>query len=100
MKNMLPCDDPECVCSSAHGGGSKHFHVRKLRNYDVMHGVRVPDEDRLTASTGLPFVVTRKSKAAKFEQAVNRLMAEIVAGEESAEHGGWIDESEILSNNY
>ena len=46
---------------------------------------------------GLPFVVTRKSKAAKFEQAVNRLMAEIVAGEESAENGGWIDESEILS---
>ena len=46
---------------------------------------------------GLPFVVTRKSKAAKFEQAVNRLMAEIAAGEESAEQVGWIDESEILS---
>jgi len=46
---------------------------------------------------GLPFVVTRKSKAAKFEQAVNRLMAEITAGEESVEQDGWIDESEILS---
>ena len=46
---------------------------------------------------GLPFVVTRKSKAAKFEQAVNRLRAEIVSGEESAENCGWIDESEILS---
>ena len=34
---------------------------------------------------GLPFVVTRKSKAAKHEQAVNRLMAEIAAGEESAD---------------
>ena len=53
--------------------------------------------DRLTTSTGFPFVVTRKSKAAKFEQAVNRLMTEIAAGEESAEQGGWIDESEILS---
>ena len=46
---------------------------------------------------GLPFVVTRKTKAAKFEQAVNRLMAEIAAGEASAEQDGWIDESEILS---
>ncbi len=46
---------------------------------------------------GLPFVVTRKSKTAKFEQAVNRLMAEIAAGEASAEQGGWIDESAILS---
>ena len=53
--------------------------------------------DRLTTSTGFPFVVTRKSKAAKFELAVNRLMAEIAAGEESAEQVGWIDESEILS---
>ena len=53
--------------------------------------------DRLTTSTGFPFVVTRKSKAAKFEQAENRLMAEIAAGEESAEQGGWLDESEIHS---
>ena len=46
---------------------------------------------------GLPFVVTRKSKAAKFEQAVNHLMAEIAAGEESAKENGWIDEADILS---
>jgi len=41
--------------------------------------------------------VTRKSKAAKFEQAVNRLMSEIASGEESVEEGGWIDETDILS---
>jgi len=29
-------------------------------------------------------------------QAVTRLMSEISAGEESAEHEGWIDESNIL----
>ena len=46
---------------------------------------------------GLPFVVTRKSKAAKFEQAVNRLMSEIASGEESVGEDGWIDEAEILS---
>ena len=46
---------------------------------------------------GLPFVVTRKSKAAKFEQAVSRLMSEIVAGEESVGDDGWIDEADILS---
>ena len=46
---------------------------------------------------GLPFVVTRKSRAAKHEQAVNRLMAEIAAGEESAANGGWIDEEDILA---
>jgi len=46
---------------------------------------------------GLPFVVTRKSKAAKFEQAVNRLMSEIASGEESVGKDGWIDEAEILS---
>ena len=46
---------------------------------------------------GLPFVVTRKSKAAKFEQAVSRLMAEIAVGEESAEGNGWIDEADVLS---
>ncbi len=46
---------------------------------------------------GLPFVVTRKSKAAKHEQAVNRLMAEIAAGEESAANSGWIDEEDILA---
>ena len=45
---------------------------------------------------GLPFVVTRKSKAAKHEQAVNRLMAEIADGEKSATNGGWIDEEDIL----
>ena len=44
------------------------------------------------------FVVTRKSKAAKFEQAVNRLMSEIVAGEESVGEDGWIDEADILSS--
>ena len=46
---------------------------------------------------GLPFVVTRKSKAAKFEQAVGRLMAEIAIGEKSADESGWIDESEVFS---
>jgi len=46
---------------------------------------------------GLPFVVTRKSKAAKFEQAVSRLMAEIAVGEESSAENGWIDESDVLS---
>ncbi len=46
---------------------------------------------------GLPFVVTRKSKAAKYEQAVNRLMAEIAVGEESASNEGWLDEEEIIA---
>ena len=46
---------------------------------------------------GLPFVVTRKSKAAKHEQEDIRLMAEIAAGEESAANSGWIDEEDILS---
>ncbi len=46
---------------------------------------------------GLPFVVTRKTKAARFEQAVTRLMSEIALGEESAKREGWIDESKILS---
>ena len=46
---------------------------------------------------GLPFVVTRKSKAAKYEQAVTRLMSEIAAGEASAADEGWIDESDNLS---
>ena len=46
---------------------------------------------------GLPFVVTRKSKAAKFEQSVSRLMSEIAAGEESAAEKGWIGESDVLS---
>ena len=46
---------------------------------------------------GLPFVVTRRSKAAKREQAVNRLMSEIAIGEASAEDGNWISESDILS---
>jgi len=46
---------------------------------------------------GLPFVVTRKSRAAKHEQAVNRLMAEIAVGEEAAANGGWIDEEDILA---
>ena len=46
---------------------------------------------------GLPFVVTPKSKAAKFEQAVGRLMSEINAGAESAAQGGWIDEDDIVA---
>ena len=46
---------------------------------------------------GLPFVVTRKSRAAKYEQAVTRLMSEIAVGEASAEAEGWIDESDILA---
>lgn len=46
---------------------------------------------------GLPFVVTPKSKAAKFEQAVGRLMSEINLGVESAERDGWIDESDIMA---
>ena len=45
---------------------------------------------------GLPFIVTRKSKSAKFAQAVTRLMSEIAAGEDSAERDGWIDESDVL----
>ena len=45
---------------------------------------------------GLPFIVTRKSKSAKMEQAITRLMAEISAGEESAEREGWIDEQDII----
>lgn len=46
---------------------------------------------------GLPFVVTPKSKAAKFEQAVGRLMSEINAGAESAAQDGWIDEDDIVA---
>ncbi len=46
---------------------------------------------------GLPFIVTRKTKAARFEQAVNRLMSEIALGEESARREGWIDEARVLS---
>ena len=46
---------------------------------------------------GLPFVVMPRSKAAKFEQAVGRLMSEINLGAASAERDGWVDESEILS---
>ena len=46
---------------------------------------------------GLPFVVTRKSKVAKFEQAENRLMSEIVVGEESVGEDGWIDEAYVIS---
>ena len=44
---------------------------------------------------GLPFVVTQKSKAARFGQSVARLMAEIAVGEESAKREGWIDASEV-----
>ena len=46
---------------------------------------------------GLPFVVTPKSKAAKFEQAIGRLMSEINAGAESAAQDGWIDEDDIVA---
>ena len=46
---------------------------------------------------GLPFVVTRQSKAAKLEQAVSRLMAEIAVGEDSARANGWIDEDDIIA---
>lgn len=42
-------------------------------------------------------VATPKSKAAKFEQAVGRLMSEINSGVESAERDGWIDESDIMA---
>jgi len=45
---------------------------------------------------GLPFVVTPKSRAAKFEQSVSRLMSEINAGVASAERDGWVDESDII----
>ena len=45
---------------------------------------------------GLPFIVTRKSKSAKFAQAVTQLMSDIAVGEESAEREGWLDESDIL----
>jgi len=44
---------------------------------------------------GLPFVVTKKSKTAKFQQAVSRLMDEIGRGEASARDGGWVSEREI-----
>ncbi len=46
---------------------------------------------------GLPFVVMPKSKAAKFEQAVNRLMAEINVGAASAVRDGWVDEADVMS---
>ena len=46
---------------------------------------------------GLPFAVARKSKAAKCEQAVTRLMSEIAAGEASAGAEGWVDESDMLA---
>ncbi len=46
---------------------------------------------------GLPFIVTRKTKKARFEDAVNRLMSEIAQGEESAKRDGWIDESKVLA---
>lgn len=46
---------------------------------------------------GLPFVVTTKPKAAKLEQAVERLMAEINVGIESAARDGWVDEKDILA---
>lgn len=42
------------------------------------------------------FIVTRKSKSAKFAQAVTRLMSEIAAGEDSAERDGWVDEADII----
>ncbi len=44
---------------------------------------------------GLPFVVTSKSKSAKFAQAVNRMMSEISLGEDSARREGWIDEASV-----
>ena len=43
------------------------------------------------------FVVTRKSRAVRHEQAVNRLTAEIASGEESAANGGWIDEEDVFA---
>ncbi len=46
---------------------------------------------------GLPFMVTRKTRAARFEQAVNRLMSEIALGEESTRREGWVDEASVLS---
>ena len=47
---------------------------------------------------GLPFVVTTKSKSAKFELAVSRLMGEISQGEESVrQESNWIDEKDLLS---
>ncbi len=44
---------------------------------------------------GLPFVVTTKSKSAKFEHAVNRLMSEIALGETSAQQQDWIEEASV-----
>lgn len=46
---------------------------------------------------GLPFVVTPRSKAAKFKQAVGRLLTEINAGVDSAEKEGWVDEEDIIA---
>ena len=45
---------------------------------------------------GLPFIVTSKSKSARFKRAGSRLMSEIASGEASARDGGWIDESDVL----
>lgn len=41
--------------------------------------------------------LTTAPKTSTFQQAVNRLMAEIAIGEKSADESGWIDESEVLS---
>lgn len=46
---------------------------------------------------GLPFVVTGKSKAARREAAIDRLMSEIGVGEESARRGGWIEEADVMA---
>lgn len=46
---------------------------------------------------GLPFVVTQKSKAFKFQQAVARLMTEIEKGENSAAESGWVNEKDVLA---
>ena len=46
---------------------------------------------------GLPFVVTSKAKVEEFEQAVNRLMAEINIGVKSADNDNLIAESDIIN---
>lgn len=45
---------------------------------------------------GLPFIVTRKPRSARFGQSVAKLMSEIAAGEASAAGRGWIDEADVV----
>ena len=62
---------------------------------------RINPEIRERASInveGLPFVVTQKSKSAKFNQAICRLMEEIEVGSMSSRESGWVSEEDIAEN--